>query len=35
MKLIKLTYNEILKQIKKKGFIISICILILKKKKKI
>lgn len=29
MKLIKLTYNEILKQIKKKGFIISICILIL------
>ena len=29
MKLIKLTYNEILKQVKKKGFIISLCILIL------
>lgn len=29
MKLMKLTYNEILKQVKKKGFIISLCILIL------
>lgn len=29
MKLMKLTYNEILKQVKKKGFIISLCILVL------